>query len=81
MIELNPQLHQTQGLKLVSIMQDMIPDTIPSNISQNLSLRGASCKKVITVSIPKQPRILNMDKFRNMHIYKCNCNAILSITW
>jgi hypothetical protein len=33
MIKLNPDLHQIQEFKLIFIMQDMIPDTISSDIS------------------------------------------------
>ena len=33
------------------------------------------------ISIPKKPDCILLDKFRNIHIYECNLNAVLAIKW
>jgi hypothetical protein len=38
-------------------------------------------QRAINIAIPKQPGVLNIDKFRNIHIYECDLNAMLSIKW
>ena len=38
-------------------------------------------KRAINVAIPKQIGNLDISKFRNIHIYECDLNAMLSIKW
>ena len=38
-------------------------------------------KRAINVAIPKQIGNLDINKFRNIHIYECDLNAMLSIKW
>jgi hypothetical protein len=146
-IRTDPQLPQSQEHRLVSIMQNMTPDVISSDISikewetkfrkwrertqtspsgvhlghyksllkpvmegeddtmevnltilnmQNIMFQTQldmvnlatelgeplqRWQKATNIAIPKQPGILNIDKFRNIHIYECDFNAMLSIKW
>jgi hypothetical protein len=38
-------------------------------------------QKCNNISIPKQSDCILVDKFRNIHIYECDLNAVLAIKW
>ena len=38
-------------------------------------------RKCNNICIPKKPGCIEYDKFRNIHIYECDLNAMLAIKW
>jgi hypothetical protein len=66
-------------LEIQNIMSQTQLDIV--NLATDIGEPLQRWQKAINIAIPKQPGALNIDKFRNIHIYECDLNAMLSIKW